>query len=215
MPVTPANTPKEGSHVVLWPSIQELSWRREQQPCLQPPAGHPPPSWPKGATHTLCLSPNHHPSTLRPHTPRSPFDCSSHRSPFPSWFLPLPTEREATSAPHICSPHTGHTPPTSTQSQEACGHTCAHTQTCTEVYRGTQRPTEALKGLHTCARAHTHGSVQGPLSVPISLCSAYVLRFVCSVLMKPLSPHKQLLTDKMAQTLSQGLMENKQNAHPS
>lgn len=101
--------------------------------------------------------------------------------------------------PRTCSPHTGCTLPASTQSQEACGHTCAHTQT----HRRAWRYTETLRGLRTCVRAHTHTTLcRGPQSVLVSLCSAYILRVVCSVLMKHLSPHKQSLTDKMAQTLS-------------
>ena len=82
--------------------------------------------------------------------------------------------------------------------------------------------------LSTHSHTHSHGHARGythsgepavspspaPRSPPSALhtsCDS----FVCSVLMKHPSPGKQLLADEMAQTLFQGLIGNKQNAHPS
>lgn len=186
-----------------------MSWRKEQVPSS---AGQPTSQLTQGGhPHPLLVLP--HPCLpTAPHAPRSMLFLLLLLSQVPLSQLVSPSghQRGGYLSPPTCALHTLVTyyPP------------APRARTRVDTHTGTQRHRKA----YTRAQTHTHTHLRGirclplpaiTLSLPPSALHTSCDLFVCSVLMKHPSPHKQLLTDKMAQTLSQALITNKQNICPS
>ena len=181
---------------------------KEQVPSLagQPPSqvaqgGHPRPLLAFPSCPCLCPRSQYAPPR---HTVPSAAALTGH--PFPGDFSLWPPQGllQASHAPQL--PLTGHTSPTSARCSRGHARTRAHTHTHTHM--------------HAYALLFAWSLPSAALPLPTTVFPPSALHtscgfFFCSVLMNHPSPCKQRLTDEMAQTFFQGLIRNKQKAHPS